>query len=87
MTRQADVLIKLEAIASLLTFKYQIRCESKGWTVTFIERKSRYLVTAEAGLKNTELFAKTTASAWEWSKPSQFIRWFTDGERRYAQQL
>lgn len=55
--------------------------------MTFIEGKSRYWVTAQAGLKNTELFATATASAWEWSKPNQYIRWFTDGERRYAQQL
>lgn len=28
-----------------------------------------------------------THKAWQWAKRSQFIRWFTDGERRYAQQL
>ena len=53
----------------------------------FIERDSRYWSVAEAGLKNTELFAKAAQSAWQWAAPSQFIRWFTDGERRYAQQL
>ena len=61
--------------------------ESKGWTVIFIERDSRYWSVAEAGLKSTELFAKATQSAGQWAAPSQFIRWFTDGERRYAQQL
>jgi len=42
---------------------------------------------AQAGLKSTELFAKATQLAWQWAASSQFIRWFTDGERRYAQQL
>jgi len=55
--------------------------------VTFIERKSRYWIEAKAGFKNTELFAKATETAWQWAKMSQYIRWFTDGERRYAQQL
>ncbi|MBD2189218.1 hypothetical protein H6F41_13825 [Pseudanabaena sp. FACHB-723] len=55
--------------------------------MTFIERKSRYWIEARAGLKTTELFAKATKTAWEWTKASQYIRWFTDGERRYAQQL
>ena len=55
--------------------------------MTFIERKSRYWIEARAGIKTTELFAKATKTAWQWSKESQYIRWFTDGERRYAQQL
>jgi hypothetical protein len=33
------------------------------------------------------LFEQGTGKAWQWAKSSQFIRWFTDGERRYAQQL
>jgi hypothetical protein len=40
-----------------------------------------------AGVKTTELFAKATETAVPWAKASQYIRWFTDGERRYAQQL
>jgi hypothetical protein len=56
--------------------------------VTFIERKSRYWIVAMAGIKTTELFAKATKTAVPWAKASQYIRWFTDGERRYfAQQL
>ena len=55
--------------------------------MTFIERKSRYWIEARAGAKTTELFAKATETAWQWAKASQYIRWFTDGERRYAQQL
>jgi hypothetical protein len=55
--------------------------------VTFIERNSRYWIVAKVGLKTTELFTKATKTAWQWSKESQYIRWFTDGERRYAKQL
>ena len=55
--------------------------------MTVIERKSRYWIEAKAGVKTTELFAKATKTVWQWAKASQYIRWFTDGERRYAQQL
>ncbi|MCX5934531.1 MAG: hypothetical protein NTU99_07050, partial [Pseudanabaena sp. LacPavin_0818_WC45_MAG_42_6] len=44
-------------------------------------------IEARAGLKTTELFAKATKTTWQWAKASQYIRWFTDDERRYAQQL
>ncbi len=53
----------------------------------FLERDSRYWSVAKAGLKTIELFAQATQLAWQWAAPSAFIRWFTDGERRYAQQL
>jgi len=55
--------------------------------VTFIERRSRYWIVTKVGLKTTELFAKATKTVWQSAKASQYIRWFTDGERRYAQQL
>lgn len=42
---------------------------------------------AQAGKKDAQLFEQGTRIAWEWAKGSQSIRWFTDGERRYAQQL
>jgi len=61
--------------------------ESKGWTITFIERGSRYWIEAKAGMKTTDLFKQATSTAWSWAKTSQYIRWFTDGERRYAHQL
>ncbi|MBU6187128.1 MAG: hypothetical protein KGQ16_12160 [Cyanobacteria bacterium REEB444] len=59
-----------------------LRCKQDG---PFIERKSRYWIEARAGLKDTKLFAKATA--WRWAKMNHYIRWFTDGERRYAQQV
>ena len=53
----------------------------------FIERKSRYWIEAREGFKDIELFANATATPWRWAKMSHYIRWFTDGERRYAQQV
>ncbi|MFM7613194.1 MAG: hypothetical protein ACKO4R_02995 [Synechococcales cyanobacterium] len=53
----------------------------------FIERKSRYWIEGRAGFKDTKLFAKATETPWRWAKMSHYIRWFTDGERRYAQQV
>ena len=37
----------------------------------FIERKSRYWIEAREGLKDIELFAKATATAWRWAEMSQ----------------
>lgn len=61
--------------------------ESEGWTIHFIERQSRYWVAAHAGQKTARLFRQGTAQAWQWAAPAQFIRWFTDGERRYGKTL
>ena len=61
--------------------------ESEGWTIHFIERESRYWIGAQAGRKEATLFEQGTQSAWNWVKEAQFVRWFTDGERRYAQEL
>ncbi len=60
---------------------------SQGWTIHFIERESRYWVAAQAGKKEAQLFEQGTQIAWNWAKPAQFIRWFTDGERRYGKAL
>lgn len=61
--------------------------ESQGWTIHFIERETRYWVDAQVGQKTNELFKKGTLKAWQWAEPATFIRWFTDGERRYAIEL
>ena len=60
---------------------------SEGWTIHFIERNSRYWVDAQAGLKDAFLFEKGVKAAWDWASPSEWIRWFTDGERRYSKAL
>jgi hypothetical protein len=60
---------------------------SQGWTIHFIERSSRYWVEAKAGLKDASLFENGVKAAWDWASPSEWIRWFTDGERRYAKEL
>lgn len=61
--------------------------ESPGWTITSIERESRYWVSAVVGVKNETLFERSVSQSWQWSKACQFIRWFSDGERRYAKLL
>lgn len=60
---------------------------SEGWTVHFSERPSRYWVDAQAGLKAASLFEQVVKSVWDWANPSQWIRWFSDGERRYGNEL
>jgi hypothetical protein len=44
-------------------------------------------VDAQAGLKDISLFERGVKSAWNWAKPSEWIRWFTDGERPYGKAL
>ncbi len=61
--------------------------ESEGWTISFIDRESRYWVEARAGLKDANLLAQGVKKAWAWAEPCECIRWFTDGERRYGKQL
>jgi hypothetical protein len=60
---------------------------SQGWTISFIERESRYWIEASAGLKDAQLFEQGVQRAWQWAEPSDWIRWFTDGERRYGKEL
>ncbi len=60
---------------------------AQGWTIHFIERQSRYWVSAMAGHKDELLFQRGTQQAWQWAKRCPFIRWFTDGEHRYAKAL
>ncbi len=61
--------------------------ESEGWTLTSIERESRYWSVAQVGLRETKLFERGVFKAWQWAVPAQFIRFFSDGERRYGQEL
>ena len=61
--------------------------ESEGWTVHFIERESCYWLTTCVGRKDSQLFEQATYHAWQWASRCQFVRWFTDGEPRYAEQL
>jgi hypothetical protein len=46
---------------------------SEGWTISFIERESRFWIEATAGLKNAQLFEGGVKRAWEWAQPSQWI--------------
>lgn len=58
-----------------------------GWTIHFIERSSRYWVSAQAGHKDELLFQRGTQQVWQGAQTCPSIRWFTDGERRYAKAL
>jgi len=49
--------------------------------------RNALLVAAQAGQKRDELFRQGTAAAWTWASPAEFIRWFSDGERRYGTAL
>lgn len=60
---------------------------SQGWTIHFIERQSRYWVSAMAGHKDERLFQRGTQQAWQWASACSFIRCFTDGDPRYAKAL
>ena len=60
---------------------------SQGWTIHFIERQSRYWVSAIAGHKDELLFQRGTQQAWQWAQACSYIRWFTEGEWRYAKAL
>lgn len=44
-------------------------------------------MTTQAGIKDKHLFSNGVQAAWEWMKACDGIRWFTDGERRYGQEL
>jgi hypothetical protein len=33
------------------------------------------------------LFAEGVQRSWQWAEPSEFICWFSDGERRYGKEL
>ena len=39
------------------------------------------------GPKNQQLFELGVKTSWRWAKLCEFVRWFSDGERRYAAEL
>jgi hypothetical protein len=55
--------------------------------MTCIERNSRYWVNATVGQRDEQLFEQGVQLSWQWAEACQFVRWFSDGERRYAKQL
>ena len=60
---------------------------SEGWTISCIERQSRDWIAASAGRKGAQLFKQGGQHAGQWAEPSDGIRGFTDGERRYGKEL
>lgn len=59
----------------------------KAGQFTSLNGKVALWLEAQVGKKETRLFEQGTQNAWNWAKPAQFIRWFTDGERRYGKAL
>lgn len=49
-----------------------------------MERTSRYWIAAVVGVKNETLFERGVDHTWQWAEACEFIRWFSDGERRYG---
>jgi hypothetical protein len=60
--------------------------EPEGWTITSIERESRYWATAKVGRKDESLFETGVQATWQWAQSSLYAG-ERDGEPRYAQQL
>ena len=55
--------------------------------MTCIERNSRYWVSAKVGQRDERLFEQGVQASWQWASTCRFVRWFSDAERRYANQL
>jgi hypothetical protein len=52
-----------------------------------MERDSRYWFVGLVGQRENILFKTGMQKLWDWAKPAQFIRLFTDGEYRYSNYL
>lgn len=54
--------------------------QSEGWTISFLERHSRYWLVAASGKKNAQ-FEQGTDAAWEWVKGAEsiiYLSWFIE---------
>lgn len=58
--------------------------ESCGWTLTLLERQSRYWIGAIAGNKDNNLFRLGMELMWNWVMLAAYVCVFTDGEARYS---
>jgi hypothetical protein len=72
---------------STLAWARTFPSESEGWTLTCIERESRYWVTAQVGRKMRSCLSKGSRPVGSGQRKREFVRWFSDGERGYAQEL
>jgi hypothetical protein len=52
-----------------------------------MERESRYWFVGLVGKRENILFKKGMEQLWDWAKPAEFIRVFTDGEYCYSDYL
>ena len=44
-------------------------------------------MSAVSGKRDADLFERSVTQTWNWAKDCEWIRWFTDGERRYGKVL
>jgi len=61
--------------------------DSLGWTIVFIERRTRFLWLMKCGKKDKQLFKDAMRIMYDLVKQSKDFKLFTDGERRYANML
>lgn len=64
--------------------KNQPAHQSCGWTLTLLERHSRYWIGAIAGSKDDNLFRLGMEVMWNWVMLAAYVCFFTDGEARYS---
>jgi len=61
--------------------------DSLGWTIVFIERRTRFIWLMQCGKKDKKLFKDAIRILYEVIKQTQDFKLFTDGERRYSKML
>jgi len=61
--------------------------DSMGWTIVFIDRRTRFLWLMECGKKDKQLFKNAIRILYDVIKQTDDFKLFTDGERRYSNTL
>ena len=61
--------------------------DSLGWTIVFLERRSRFIWLMQCGKKDKQLFKDAIRILYDVIKQTEDFKLFTDGERRYANTL
>ena len=61
--------------------------DSLGWTIVFIERRTRFLWLMKCGKKDKQLFKNAMRILYDIIKQTNDLKLFTDGERRYSNML
>ena len=61
--------------------------DSLGWTIVFLERRTRFLRFMKCGKKDKQLFKSAMRIMYDIIQQAEDFKLFTDGERRYANML